>query len=262
MQIDTALPLRLPWPSELQMAPAGPFLRFFALLLDHGVLMLIFLAVSVMALLLRIRLPDETTGGLILFIYAVVVFTVYNGFFFLSEWLLHGRTPGKMVVGLRVVRMDGTEPDLAALLLRNLLRPGDMFPFLAGVWVFHLPTYALGGLFSIATSHFRRGGDLAAGTVVVYDRSVFQAWRRGALHDEGSTLNAGERLYALRRPDPSLLEAVDRFMQRREGISAARREEIARQAYSDLKVIFAWSGPDPTPEELIERIHRSCVKGR
>lgn len=240
------------------MAPAGPFLRFFALVLDHVVLGLLFLGVSILAVLLSIQLPSETAEGILLFLYAVALFVIYNGFFFLCEWLLRGRTPGKLVAGLRVVRMDGSEPDVAALLLRNLLRPGDMFPFLAGLWVFHLPTYALGGLLSVVMPHFRRGGDLAAGTVVVYERSIFQQWRQSTVALEPVT--HAHRLYALRRPDPALLEAVARFMQRRDQLPAARREELALQVYPELARIFAWSGADPTPEELIERIHRLCVK--
>lgn len=256
--IDTALRLQLPWPSDLQIIPAGPFLRFFALLIDHVVMFFAFIVLSLVAVFASIPLDVETAKGFIVFLYLVAIFIIYNGYFFLSEWLMKGQTPGKMVCGLRVLQLDGSEADIWALLIRNLLRPGDMFPYLAGAWVFYVPTYLLAGVTSVVVPHFRRLGDLAAGTVVVYDRSPLLNLRRrtAAIVPASAT-----KIYSLRRVDPTLYEAVARFMARRDSISQARREEIAGSCYDDLKQIFAWTGPDPTPEELIERIHHFRMQG-
>ncbi len=47
----------------------------------------------------------------------------------LFEVLNQGRSPGKQMMGLRVVHDDGTPVGWAASLLRNLLRFADILPF-------------------------------------------------------------------------------------------------------------------------------------
>ena len=79
-----------------------------------------------------------------------------------------GRTPGKMLLAIRVVSTDGYPPSFLALLLRALIWPIDVLFFLP------LPI----GLYVIALSPLRqRLGDLVAGTVVVYARACY--FRRG-----------------------------------------------------------------------------------
>lgn len=86
---------------------------------------------------------------------------------FFVEWLLpawfeaqmRGQTPGKRLFGLAVLNDDGTPLRWPAALTRNLLRAVDFLPFF----------YALGLAAMLANRDFKRLGDLAAGTVVVYD---------------------------------------------------------------------------------------------
>jgi uncharacterized RDD family membrane protein YckC len=80
-------------------------------------------------------------------------FLVEYGYFAGLEIAFEGRTPGKRVVGLRVVARSGGRADATALLLRNLVRSVDLF---AG-----LPLMALDPL-------ARRLGDRLAGTLVVH----------------------------------------------------------------------------------------------
>lgn len=71
---------------------------------------------------------------------------------------LFGATPGKFVMGIRVVRMGGGPAGPGRVLIRNLLRPVDLFPPYTG---------AVGlGLMALTASR-RRLGDMVAGTVVV-----------------------------------------------------------------------------------------------
>ncbi|MGV8435388.1 RDD family protein, partial [Pseudomonas aeruginosa] len=71
----------------------------------------------------------------------------------LFEVLNQGRSPGKQMMGLRVVHDDGTPVGWAASLLRNLLRFADILPF----------GYALGLLCCLNHPAFKRLGDIAAG---------------------------------------------------------------------------------------------------
>jgi hypothetical protein len=85
---------------------------------------------------------------------------------FLLEWFypvffeigLHGATPGKRVIGIVVVEDSGLPVSLGASVTRNILRFADFLPFF----------YGFGVLSILLTSDFKRLGDLAAGTLVVY----------------------------------------------------------------------------------------------
>nr|GFD53798.1 hypothetical protein [Tanacetum cinerariifolium] len=61
-------------------------------------------------------------------------------------------------MGLRVVHDDGTPVGWSASLLRNLLRFVDMLPF----------GYSVGAFACLQHPLFKRLGDLAAGTLVIY----------------------------------------------------------------------------------------------
>jgi len=84
---------------------------------------------------------------------------------FIIEWFYpvifevrNGMTPGKRAMGVRVVHDDGTPVAWSSSLLRNLIRSVDFFPF------FNIT----GFITMLMNSRFKRLGDLAAGTVVVY----------------------------------------------------------------------------------------------
>jgi uncharacterized RDD family membrane protein YckC len=87
---------------------------------------------------------------------------------FLVEWLYPvafelapgAATPGKRIMGLRVVMADGLPVTVAASLSRNLLRAADFLPFM----------YALGAVCVLTRRDFRRLGDLVADTLVVHVR--------------------------------------------------------------------------------------------
>ena len=67
----------------------------------------------------------------------LTMLTLKTGMAAFAVYLLHtavsealtGRTLGKMLLGLRVVRLDGGTPDVYSLLIRNLLRLVDVGPF-------------------------------------------------------------------------------------------------------------------------------------
>lgn len=115
-----------------------------------------------------LRIPDiEIQGqnaavlGLILIV-SVFELPIALAYFALCEWL-GGRTPGKMVVGLRVRRVDGGRVRLFDAFMRNLLRL---------LWVTPVgPAFILLDLWSLrATEIDQRLGDLAAETLVLDER--------------------------------------------------------------------------------------------
>ncbi|GAB7009054.1 RDD family protein [Halorubrum trueperi] len=90
----------------------------------------------------------------LVFIFAGLVATVVYGF--LLEGL-YGYTPGKYLLGLVVIKSDGSRCSIGASILRNLL------------WIVDsLPTFNLVAMVSIlVTDDNQRVGDLVADTVVV-----------------------------------------------------------------------------------------------
>lgn len=79
---------------------------------------------------------------------------------FLMELLFNGQTIGKMALNLKVVKLDGSTPSVAAYLLRWLLEPIDF-----GV-------SGLAVLLIILTRNGQRLGDLLGGTTVVKVKRV------------------------------------------------------------------------------------------
>lgn len=101
---------------------------------------------------------------------SVVFYVLYHP---VVETLLRGLTPGKRFAGLRIAALDGSVPTTGALLLRNVFRLIDSAPVFYGV----------GLLMSLVNRRGQRLGDLAAGTLLVYDDGKADARvpRRGDL---------------------------------------------------------------------------------
>lgn len=149
---DTRSTIETPEGADLPFDAAGMWVRITAFLIDA----LIKLAMTAAAGFLTVFI-GETGYGLYLIIYFLVewfypvVFEVWKS----------GQTPGKKSMGIVVVNDDGTPVTFAGSLLRNLLRFVDFLPVL----------YVSGFVTSVLNTNFKRIGDLAAGTMVVYSHS-------------------------------------------------------------------------------------------
>jgi len=69
-------------------------------------------------------------------------FFTYFGYFFISEAVTGGKTPGKSAMGLKVIKVDGSAADFGAIAVRNVIRVVDVAVFLVGIVV--------GGLASVS----------------------------------------------------------------------------------------------------------------
>ncbi|MFC3606312.1 RDD family protein [Stutzerimonas tarimensis] len=139
---------------------------------------------------------------------AILLFLVQWWYMVLFEVLNQGRTPGKQWLGLQVLHDDGTPVGWASSLIRNLLRVVDLLPF----------AYFLGALSCLLHPGFKRLGDLAAGTLVVYR---FRPASPGTLPLEGPAQAAPEGLAEVER------RALIAFAERHDSLSPARRSELA-----------------------------------
>jgi uncharacterized RDD family membrane protein YckC len=146
--LDTVVEAETPEGIMLELRPAGLVARFYAFLIDLLVRLVMLWIVAVL------MLPLGGIGGAI----ALIVFFLLDWLYPVFFELTRGATPGKKSMGLKVVMDNGLPITPAASLTRNLLRGADFLPFL----------YGFGLLSMLLRKDFKRLGDLAAATIVVY----------------------------------------------------------------------------------------------
>ena len=130
---------------------AGVGSRFLALLIDAVIVGVVSGIIDGMA---------RATGNSSVYATVVTVMSLLAFLYFVAMEATLGATVGKMALGLRVVKTDGTSPiGWPASLIRNILRIIDgLFAYLVGAII-------------IWTSPLKqRLGDKAAGTVVIRTR--------------------------------------------------------------------------------------------
>ena len=147
---------------RLALSGAGVGSRTVAAAVDAAIQ---FAALIVLVLLDRlIGTSDVAALAAILVTEAVLVLAGYP---IVMEWLTRGRTVGKLVFGLRVVRDDGGPIGFRQALVRGLAglvleKPGLLAPL----------STALGVLTISLSAREKRIGDMLAGTIVLDERSV------------------------------------------------------------------------------------------
>lgn len=168
---------------QLEIASAG--LRFGALIVDLVVMLVILIAVTV---ILAFGTPDGA-GQATLALWLVGFFLLRNFWFIAFELGPRAATPGKRIMGIRVVARDGGRLTVSSVVARNLVREMEMFlpfAFLAGSAEQDLvstTTVVLALVWTLILSCFllfnrdrMRLGDLIGGTwVVLARRSKMQA---------------------------------------------------------------------------------------
>ena len=149
----------------------------------------------------------------------------------------NGQTPGKKLLGLRVVRDGGYPIDFGASLIRNLIRVGEQ---LVGY-------YILAAISALLSSENKRLGDLAAGTIVVRDARL--ATPRPPIGREYEPAFAPTRY--LNGDERALIKE---FLDRREALAADRRKELAAQLAARIRARVPEELSRLDDEPLLERL--------
>ena len=147
--LDTVVAAETPEGILLELRPAGLSARFYAFLLDWLIRLVIAYAAGIATVFM---------GG-----FGVAFWLL---FYFLLEWFYpvvfelgrSGATPGKSIVGIKVVMDNGLPVTPAASFTRNLLRVADFLPFMFGAAIVSM----------LLRRDSKRLGDLAAATIVVH----------------------------------------------------------------------------------------------
>lgn len=148
-RLDTMRTVETPEGCHIDLRVAGLVARSRAWLADFAIRAVVYLvAAQVLAFFDRIGF-----GVMLLLVFVLEwLYPVY----FEAAW--HGATPGKRACRLAVLRDDGSPIGWGEAMIRNTVRVVDFLPFF----------YMAGTISMFLTRDFKRLGDLAAGTIVVY----------------------------------------------------------------------------------------------
>lgn len=208
-KLDTLQAVELAEGIEIRLRMAGPMLRASAYLIDFLIRGAVLFIGGIAVSFAGIAMGGRVAQGVMLLSWFLLDW-LYPVFFEAGK---RGATPGKRAMGLRVVQATGSPITIGQAVVRNFLR------FIDGMPLF---TYCFGLTSCMATKRFQRLGDLAAGTVVIYDRIPPQPMLATPPPIAAVPLPVGLTADEMR--------ALALFRERAGLWSEGRREEIADQA--------------------------------
>lgn len=191
---------------------AGLGSRFLALLIDsliQGSLyaLLIFTVVVLVSAASQKTFSQEMNNAMAVVI-LIVIFLIQFGYFILFEIILNGQTPGKRLIGLRVIKENGYPLSALDSIIRNIVRVIDFFPF----------AYGVGVIAMFANARAKRLGDLAAGTIVVQVREqvkLSELAKPSPLQSAATQVQPTRDLPGLEHLRETDIELVESFFRRR-----------------------------------------------
>src|SRR5437588_6200386 len=230
---------------ELELAGVGS--RIAAAACDAVLLSVAYMALGIGVATLQTRTaPPGPWSTLLAVLVVLAAFLVFWCYFLLFEALNHGRTPGKRLMGIRVVMDTGHPSTFPAAAVRNLIRIVDGLPF--GM---------VGLAFVLSHPQNKRLGDIVAGTVVARDRPEdVQLGGVSADREPGAE--------PLETGPPELSDEefrlLDQYLERLERLDGTLR----RRFTADLAARFAPRFPrrEADPEAFLVRLHTAEFEKR
>ena len=239
--------------------------RFAAILLDFLFLTGGLIAMSLVALILVV--VTKASGGqeALTVIWLLGGFIIRNGYFLFFEIQPRAATPGKRIMGLRVIAADGGRLTTDAVFARNALREVEVFLPLT-FWLARgegvdAALIGLGAIWSAVFVIFplfnrdrRRLGDLVAGTLVVKAPKVVL---QPDLADTERSASRGvaftpAQLDAYGIKELHVLEAV---------IRGGDRKAIAEVA-GRIRAKIGWAGPTDIADRTFLNAYYAGLRGR
>ncbi len=240
MEYEDAITIPTPEGIELHYMLAGGGSRFTAELIDVLLRLVVLVAMSGVL----IALGGGVGAEIALIIASFLAWFAYDVVF--EVWGA-GRTPAKRWSGLRVVMAGGQPVGLGSSAVRTLLRLIDQ-------WL----TLGIVGMVCIqATSRNQRLGDLAAGTIVVRERTSRVAQQAEI---PPNSLIAELDVTAITSEE---LSAVRDFLARRQSLKGEARPRVAAALAERLEGKVGGLPPGGlAPERLLETIAAAKRTGR
>jgi uncharacterized RDD family membrane protein YckC len=232
-------------PLEFDTASVGA--RAVGLLIDFAIQGVAAVAVAVAGAATASALGEALPGWIGPTIAVLAGFGLLWGYPIGFEVGNQGRTPGMMVMGLRVITVEGAPVGLRHATIRALL----------GLVDFHLFNGVVALVTALATPRHQRVGDLVAGTLVLRERTGARTPRPAQF-----AVPAGAEAYAT-TVDPAGLgngdyETVRSFLLRASSMPAKTRADVAERLASS----FAGLVNHQRPESITPEVFLTCLAAR
>lgn len=244
MDIEDRLSITTPEGVTVDLVLAGAGSRGVAALVDGIIQFVVWIAVA--AVVAGAMDVDVTgPGGDDSFFVAIAIITLVAFFIqflydVLFETLGGGRTPGKRSAGIRVVRVGGAPVGFLSSAIRNLLRLVDILP----------GAYLVGLIAIVASSKNQRLGDMAAGTLVVREKTVLPDTTRTAW----PPLEAAPTAVDVSTVTAEDLATIRKFLERRTSLGHEARQRLAHDLAWRLAPKVAGADPTSNPEKFLEQV--------
>ncbi len=219
---------------DVRVPIAGPGARAYAFVIDWHIRLVLALAWYVSGAAVYNRGPQLTPPGQADTLWlgailapALVIYFLYHP---VLETATRGRTPGKRMAGVRIAGRGGGAPTVGQSLIRNVFRLVDSLPAL----------YGIGLVSTLVTRDQVRVGDLAAGTLLVYEHT-------------GLPEPPGRPAPGLR---PEQAELAAELLARWPQLEAGARARLARALLAACGVTVGESASPSDPERLLEQLRQ------
>lgn len=219
MEYEDRLRIATPEGVDLELTLAGVGSRFSSALIDFILQMILLGALALVFVI------AGQFGGWGDAVFALLAFLLFAGYDVLFEVFASGRTPGKRLNGIRVVRVDGSPVRFLSSAVRNVLRLIDIQFF-----------YLVGIVCILVTRRNQRLGDLAAGTLIVRERRADSQRQEFVNRPAMSEPADGEwRTWDVGGVTTEELSAVRSFLQRRFELTPEARNLLADELAAGLR---------------------------
>lgn len=183
-------------------------------------------------------LPEWVPGS----VGVILPFLLLFGYPITFETVWRGRTPGKALLGLRVVTIEGAPISFRHAAIRSALGLIDFFG-----------TFGVAAVVSsLVSRHHQRLGDFVAGTVVLRERTGAQqtAARRFEMPAAAAPLADGIDTSGLTDRDYG---AVRAYLLRVDTLRPHQRDDVGRQLLTAIRPRLGALPPNDLPPELLLR---------
>lgn len=242
-EYEDILTIATPEGVDLELTLAGVGSRFVSAIVDSIIQTVLLIALTIVLVSSNGFGSFAERPGLAAAAYAIATFAVIWGYDVLWEVLGGGRTPGKRLNGLRVVRDGGQPITFVPSAIRNILRFVDLLP----------GAYLVGIVSVLVTKKNQRLGDLAAGTLVVRERHAADV----RLAKSASPVSAVYPRIDTTAITKAELAAIKAFLDRRHEIDVAARRDLARTLVQRLAPKVRGAPPELRGEAFLEAIAAS-----
>lgn len=251
MPSNDSVNIETPEQVTLEFALAGVGSRFLALALDTLLQAVVY---TVLGLAITFAMPGVSAASSrpssshisqnwAVAIVILIMFCIYWGYFALFEIFWHGQTPGKRVVGIRVVKESGRPITVIEGIGRNLLRAID-----------GLLLYGVGLIVMLVSPQNRRLGDYVAGTLVVYDKKSAEVRPDWSTRPAAASSRAAGQLNQLSEDD---LVIIETYLHRRDDLDPMVRINTAIRISERIHQKSGLSRePGQTDDDFLESVAR------